>query len=74
MKIHGMKSFMPLAEVSRDLMNVKNHLVVATINLKSVVVTKQPFLSILQEKLIRNDLNDVILNPKTIIITRPDLV
>ena len=69
-----MKSFMLLVAVSRDLMNVKNHLVVATINLKSVVVTKQPFLSIHQEKLIRNDLKYVILNPKTIIITRPDLV
>ena len=55
MKIHGMKSFMPIEEVLRDLMNVKNHLVVAIINSKSVVVIKQPFLSTHQEKPIRND-------------------
>ena len=55
MKIHGMKSFMPTEEVLSDLMNVKNHLVVVIISLKSVVEIKQLFHSIHQEKPIRND-------------------
>ena len=69
MKIHGMKSFMPIEEVLRDLMNVKNHLVVAIINSKSVVVIKQPFLSTHQEKPIRNDFEYRFWDPKTMVLT-----
>ena len=69
MKIHGMKSFMPIEEVLRGSMNVKNHLVVAIINSKSVVVIKQPFLSTHQEKPIRNDFEYCFWDPKTIVLT-----
>merc|ERR1711911_431057 len=50
-------------------MNVKNHLVVAIINSKSVVVIKQPFLSTHQEKPIRNDFEYCFWDPKTIVLT-----
>ena len=73
MKIHGMKNSMPLEEVSRDLMSVKDHLVVAVINLKSVVAIKQPSLSTHQEKQIRNDFEYIVLTPNTISQTRPEL-
>ena len=69
MKIHGMKNFMQTEEVLRDLMNAKNHLVVVIINSKSVVAIKQPFLSIHQEKPIRNDLEYRFFNREPIILT-----